>query len=49
VFKRHLFFPIGLFYPPYGNFVQRLAFKLYLGEPDRSLIAASPRETPAMR
>jgi coniferyl-aldehyde dehydrogenase len=49
VFKRHLFFPIGLFYPPYGNFVQRLAFKLYLGEPDRSLSAASPRETPAVR
>jgi len=33
IFKRHRFFPIGLFYPPYGNFVQRLALKFYLGNP----------------
>jgi coniferyl-aldehyde dehydrogenase len=31
VFKRHRFFPIGLFYPPYGNFVQRLALRWFLG------------------
>jgi coniferyl-aldehyde dehydrogenase len=31
VFKRHRFFPIGLFYPPYGNLVQRLALKWFLG------------------
>jgi len=34
VFKRHRFFPIGLFYPPYGNFVQRLVMKLWLGHGD---------------
>jgi coniferyl-aldehyde dehydrogenase len=31
VFKRHRLFPIGLFYPPYGRFVQRLAMSLFLG------------------
>ncbi len=31
VFKRHRWFPIGLFYPPYGNIVQRLLMWLYLG------------------
>jgi len=37
VFKRHRLFPIGLFYPPYGNFVQRLALKLWLGDGDPAL------------
>lgn len=37
VFKRHRFFPIGLFYPPYGNLVQRLVMKLWLGHGDPSL------------
>jgi len=32
VFKRHRWFPIGLFYPPYGNLVQRLSMRLYLGK-----------------
>ena len=32
VFKRHRWFPIGLFYPPYGNIVQRLSMRLYLGK-----------------
>jgi coniferyl-aldehyde dehydrogenase len=32
VFKRHRWFPIGLFYPPYGNLVQRLSMWLYLGK-----------------
>ncbi len=31
VFKRNRWFPMGLFYPPYGNIVQRLAFRFYLG------------------
>jgi coniferyl-aldehyde dehydrogenase len=31
VFKRHRWFPIGLFYPPYGNLVQRLSMRFYLG------------------
>lgn len=35
VFRRHRFFPIGLFYPPYGRFVQRLALAWYLGRPWR--------------
>jgi coniferyl-aldehyde dehydrogenase len=37
VFKRHRLFPIDLFYPPYGNFVQRLALRLFLGRGDPSL------------
>jgi coniferyl-aldehyde dehydrogenase len=37
VFKRHRFFPIDLFYPPYGNFVQQLSLKLFLGKGDPSL------------
>jgi len=36
VFKRHRFFPIGLFYPPYGNWVQHLALSLFLGHADKS-------------
>ncbi|MDM0044771.1 coniferyl aldehyde dehydrogenase [Variovorax dokdonensis] len=39
VFKRHRFFPISLFYPPYGNFVQRLVLKFFLGDGDSSLSA----------
>jgi coniferyl-aldehyde dehydrogenase len=37
VFKRHRFFPVGLFYPPYGNLAQRLSLKLFLGAGDPSL------------
>src|SRR5258705_755929 len=37
VFKRHRFFPVGLFYPPYGNLAQRLSLKLFLGTADPSL------------
>ena len=33
VYVRHRFFPVGLFYPPYGNAVQRLVMRLYLGAP----------------
>ena len=40
VFKRHRFFPIGLFYPPYGNLVQRLVMKVFLGKGDDSLSQA---------
>jgi len=40
VFKRHRWFPVGLFYPPYGNLVQRLAMKMFIGDapgkPERS-------------
>src|SRR5258706_165108 len=32
VFKRRRWFPISLYYPPYGNLVQRLALWLYLGK-----------------
>ncbi|MBS0445230.1 MAG: coniferyl aldehyde dehydrogenase [Proteobacteria bacterium] len=31
VFKRYRWFPVQLFYPPYGNLVQRLAMRWYLG------------------
>ena len=34
VFKRHRFYPIGLFYPPYGNIVQRWALRLFIGAAD---------------
>ncbi|HUY03581.1 MAG TPA: coniferyl aldehyde dehydrogenase [Rhodocyclaceae bacterium] len=46
VFKRQRFFPIDLFYPPYGNALQRLALRLFLGRPDPSLPGASagPRQ-----
>ncbi|HSV54324.1 MAG TPA: coniferyl aldehyde dehydrogenase [Burkholderiaceae bacterium] len=42
VFKRHRWFPVGLFYPPYGNFVQRLILRLWLGRGDSSLSPPSP-------
>ncbi|MFL6818333.1 MAG: coniferyl aldehyde dehydrogenase [Bradyrhizobium sp.] len=41
IFKRHRFFPVGLFYPPYGNFAQRLSLKLFLGTADPSLKQAT--------
>jgi coniferyl-aldehyde dehydrogenase len=40
-FKRFRWFPMGLFYPPYGNLVQRLVFKFYLGDSDPALAAAA--------
>ena len=53
VFKRHRWFPIGLFYPPYGSFVQRLVLKVFLGhgDPELSLrtAAGEPREMGATR
>ncbi len=42
VFKRQRFFPIGLFYPPYGNFVQRMALKLFLGKADPKVGSKAP-------
>ncbi|HUO95603.1 MAG TPA: coniferyl aldehyde dehydrogenase [Steroidobacteraceae bacterium] len=33
VFKRHRYFPVALFYPPYGTWVQRLTLRFYLGRP----------------
>ena len=37
VFKRHRFFPVGLFYAPYGNIVQRLSLKYFVGDGDPAL------------
>jgi coniferyl-aldehyde dehydrogenase len=34
VFKRHRFFPIGLFYPPYGSRLQRVLLKWFIGRSD---------------
>ena len=31
IFRRHRFFPVGLFRPPYGRLVQRLVMRFYLG------------------
>ena len=42
VFKRHRFFPIGLFCPPYGNLVQRLVLKVWLGKGDPALHQPAP-------
>lgn len=42
VFKRHRFFPIDLFYPPYGTFIQRMALKFFLGNPDPGLAGETP-------
>ena len=46
VFQRQRFFPIDLFYPPYGNFVQRLVMRVFLGRADSALAATHP-STPA--
>lgn len=32
VFKRHRFFPVRLFFPPYGTWIQRIIPHLYLGK-----------------
>ncbi len=32
IYQRQRFFPVGLFYPPYLNWVQRLALWLYVGK-----------------
>ena len=37
VFKRQRFFPSHWFYPPYGNLVQRLSLRFFLGKADPSL------------
>jgi coniferyl-aldehyde dehydrogenase len=37
VFKRQRFFPTQWFYPPYGNFVQRLTLGFFLGKADPTL------------
>ncbi len=46
-FKRFRWFPMGLFYPPYGNLVQRLVFKFYLGQSDPALVAGGATAQPA--
>ena len=45
VFKRHRWFPIGLFYPPYGNLVQRLVLRVFLGKGDPSVRGAGRSKT----
>jgi len=32
MFAAHRFFPVHLFYPPYGRFMQRLALRVFLGD-----------------
>ncbi len=43
VFRRNRFFPIRLFYPPYGTAIQRLIFRALLGRPDPNAGATVPR------
>jgi len=45
VYQRHRLFPIGLFYPPYGNLVQRLVMRFYLG---RTNHPPEPAHAPAV-
>ena len=45
VFKRHRFFPINLFYPPYGNWVQRLSMWIFLRRADPALKDRNPGGT----
>jgi hypothetical protein len=33
---------MSLFYPPYGNVVQRLVMRFYLGVPDAGLAGSQP-------
>ena len=54
VFQRQRFYPIGLFYPPYGSAVQRLVRRLLLGKPDPTAgqpdpvpISANPGSSPS--
>jgi len=49
VFQRQRFFPIDLFYPPYGNFVQRLVLRFFLGRADAALAAPHPSTSIAAR
>jgi coniferyl-aldehyde dehydrogenase len=49
VFKRQRFFPTRLFYPPYGNLVQRAILRFFLGKPDPSLDPANPSAPPPTR
>jgi coniferyl-aldehyde dehydrogenase len=42
VFQRHRWFPVGLFYPPYGTWVQRLVLKVFLGEGEPGLTVQVP-------
>ena len=44
IFKRQRWFPIGLFYPPYGNLAQRLVMKFYLGAGDPALAQDVPHK-----
>ncbi len=37
IFKKHRFFPVGLFYPPYTTWVQKLAIGFFLGKADASV------------
>ncbi|MGO4329246.1 aldehyde dehydrogenase family protein [Cupriavidus sp. 2TAF22] len=41
VFKRQRFFPIDLFYPPYGTVIQRLVLRFFLGRADPALGASN--------
>jgi coniferyl-aldehyde dehydrogenase len=54
VFKRQRFFPTRLFHPPYGNFVQRIILRFFLGKADPSLnpdnpLAPNPLQLPLVR
>ena len=40
VFKRHRYFPIGLFYPPHGSLLQRLSLRWFIGRGDPAVRVA---------
>ncbi len=46
VFRRNRLFPVGLFYPPYGNLVHRLVTRVYLGVPGTRPASSEPAAKP---
>jgi coniferyl-aldehyde dehydrogenase len=46
VFSEHRWFPIRLFHPPYGNLLQRLSLKIFLGSADAALARATDTNSP---
>lgn len=47
VFRKHRFFPVQLFYPPYGGRIQRLVLRWFLGRPDPALRPPPPAAPPS--
>nr|WP_316934133.1 long-chain-fatty-acid--CoA ligase [Grimontia hollisae] len=44
VFQRNRFYPIGLFYPPYGTQIQKAVMRFFLRQPDTNLDVSNTEE-----